>query len=193
MADEKKPPGFVISNAVRAQRQSADTPDRSRLGEILVKSPQWKKNLLQGVDARGPGEPRFDAADPRKLKESLLELIERYWPDLVDAANSGSWGDQQQVACAGPAEIAGTDNAAAPQQAKTPAIQDEEKQRLRERVADLEAENAILGKQYADEVSARRRELRDLQIAFEQFQQESDALLSELEQQDDVLRTHEAS
>ncbi len=64
----------------------------------------------------------------------------------------------------------------------------DELQRLRERVLALEAENLQLATRYEDEVNARKTELRDLRKAFVQFQHESDQLLSELDNQKELLR-----
>ncbi len=92
MSEQKPPSGYVISNAVHKQRQSASVPDRSRLSDILVKSPQWKKNVLgvESVAADNSSPETPSGMDPRMLKASLLDLIERHWLQLVTGAESAS-------------------------------------------------------------------------------------------------------
>lgn len=141
MADNERPSGFAIINAVRAQRKTASMSDRSNLEDTLVKSIQWKKNTLQQI-----------ANDPRADCDDSVDREER-------------------------------------RQADTLRRRDDEIDRLQKIVAHLEAENARLGMQCQTEIDARKTEALDFQRAFDQFQQESDALISELDEDNQRLRT----
>lgn len=58
----------------------------------------------------------------------------------------------------------------------------EELNRLRQAITRLEAENAVLKAQHELELEASRDELIDLQAAYDQFEEQSDQLLDELDQ-----------
>lgn len=141
MAENERPSGLAIINAIRAQRQSATVPERLDLQDTLVKSVQWKKNTLQQI----ANDPRADCDDSANREER--------------------------------------------RQADTLRRRDDEIDRLQKIVAQLEAENAKLGMLYQAEIDARRTEALDFQRAFDQFQQESDALISELDEDNQRLRT----
>jgi len=128
MAENERPSGIAIINAIRTQRQSGDTADRSNLGETLVKSPQWKKNALQRIEAK----------------------VGMQSPTLQDHVD--------------------------------------EIERLQQRIAKLEAENARLIAQRRNILEAQKIEMLELQHAYDQFQQESDLLLTELDQENQRLR-----
>ena len=189
MAEQKPPSGQFISNAVRTHRQAPGVPDRARLSDILVKSPQWKRNVL-GVDGGAQGKPgpgEAASTDPEKLKTSLLTLIERHWLELVAGAGSRSRREPRPPANL----VAENDDIVlqqAERQAKLEARRNDELRRLQQRVMKLEAENALLAKRYEDEVDTRKTELHELRRAYVQFQRESDELLSELENQNRALR-----
>ena len=68
------------------------------------------------------------------------------------------------------------------------AINSEEIERLRQTIVKLEAENARLTAEYEDELDAQRVELLEFQQAYDQFEQESDLVLKELEQKNERLR-----
>jgi predicted nuclease with TOPRIM domain len=65
----------------------------------------------------------------------------------------------------------------------------EEIKQLRQTIAKLEAENARLIAKHERELDARRAELLDLKEAYDQFEQESDLLMNELEQKYERLRS----
>ncbi len=67
-------------------------------------------------------------------------------------------------------------------------IRDEEIQRLRETVLKLRAEKDRLTLVHQEQLDTKTLELLDLQAAYEQFEQQSDMLLSELDQQNERLR-----
>jgi hypothetical protein len=128
MADKKRPSGVAIINAIRAQRQSGGTTDRSNLGDTLVKSSQWKKNVLQSVEDK--------VGMPTLTLQKHVDEIEF----------------------------------------------------LRQKLARLEAENARLITQRRDILAAQKIEMLEIQGAYDQFQQESDLLLTELDQENQRLR-----
>ncbi|NNF41340.1 MAG: hypothetical protein HKN64_08155 [Woeseiaceae bacterium] len=188
MSEQKPPTGYVISNAVQRQRQSPAAPDHSRLSDILVKSPKWKKNVL-GAGSADPGSTRPElpeGTDPGILKASLLHLIERHWLELVTDAQSGR--GQEAPSSRPPAENDDIVDQDVGQTAATGAAREGELRRLREQVLALEAENTELAMRYENEVNTRKTELRELRKAFVQFQHESDQLLSELDNQKAMLR-----
>ena len=134
MAEEQKSSTTGINKALEAERTSRGASDRSSLSDTLVKSPQWKKNTLQLIEALRAGE----ADDDPHARE-----IE---------------------------------------------VRDEEIERLRETVLKLKAEKAQLAESHREEIDTKTLELLDLQAAYEQFEQQSDMLLSELDQQNERLR-----
>lgn len=115
MSEKEQSTGYAIGRAIRAERHSTGTIDRSNLNGSLVKSPRWITNTLQ---------KRSD-------------------------------------------EIEG----------------------LRQAIVRLETENASLIAEHQRELDARRVELLEFQKAYDQFEQQSDQLLNELDQQNERLRT----
>lgn len=128
MAENERPSGIAIINAIRTQRQSGGTTDRSNLGDTLVKSSQWKKNALQRIEAKS-------AIQSPTLQDHVDEI-----------------------------------------------------ERLQQRIAELEAENARLIAQRRNILEAQKIEMLEIQNAYDQFQQESDLLLTELDQENRRLR-----
>ncbi len=59
---------------------------------------------------------------------------------------------------------------------------------LQQTIAKLEAENATLAARHQEELGAHRNELLEFQQAYDQFQQQSDSLLNELDQENERLR-----
>lgn len=64
-----------------------------------------------------------------------------------------------------------------------------EVEQLRQAVEELEAENARLTMKFQGELEAQRDELQSIQEAYDQFEQQSDLLLSELDEQNERLRS----
>ena len=60
--------------------------------------------------------------------------------------------------------------------------------RLRQAIVRLEAENTKLAEARQEELEARQAELSNLLAAYDQFEQESDAMLDELSQKNEKLR-----
>lgn len=112
MSENENPLGDAIDTAIRLARQSESQPRRTVLSDTLVKSPQWKKNTLQNIEA----------------------------------------------------------------------------ERSTQAIADLEAKNERLTANHQDELKALRLELVEIQGAYDQFQQQSDQMLEELDQQNVRLR-----
>jgi len=73
---------------------------------------------------------------------------------------------------------------------QSPTLKDhvDEIERLQQRIAELEAENTRLIAQRRNILEAQKIELLELQHAYDQFQQESDLLLTELDQENRRLR-----
>ena len=172
--------GHFVSGAVQSAKSPSAPPDLSRLSDILLKSPEWKKNAMRDIEAMRDSTP-VDA-DARRLKAALLELIERHWPALVSASNSTAAGSAE-------AEAVNDDLAdpTAGELARSVQQRDAEIRRLEERIAALETENKHLSERFRSEVDSRSNELHMLRNAFSQFQEESDQLLSELDQENAYL------
>lgn len=64
-----------------------------------------------------------------------------------------------------------------------------EVERLRQTVQELEAEKSRLAMEYESEIEAQRIELLSIQEAYDQFEQQSDMLLNELDEQNERLRS----
>lgn len=73
---------------------------------------------------------------------------------------------------------------------QSPTLKDhvDEIERLQQRIAELETENTRLIAQRRNILEAQKIELLELQHAYDQFQQESDLLLTELDQENRRLR-----
>lgn len=194
MKDKDLPSGFPIRNAVRAEQKSSGAPDRSRLAETLVKSPQWKENVLSNIEKqRSASSTDGDDSGTDRLKNSLLDLIERHWLELVTRA----------AGRAPSASLFETDNAVAndddiaaqiaEEQAAELQRRESEVQRLQQLVAALEAENARLLARFEEESMLRKTELLELRQAFAQFEQESDRLLGELDRENAALRVENSA
>ena len=65
----------------------------------------------------------------------------------------------------------------------------EEIERLQLIVARLEAENCGLAEKHREEVAGYKKQLNEFEAAYEQFRQESDDLLTELDNDNERLRT----
>lgn len=129
MADEERPSGIAIINAIRVQRQSNDVSDRSNLSDTLVKGKKWKESTLQKIENKA-------GVQSLTLQDYVAEI-----------------------------------------------------ERLRQTIARLESENVRLIEQRRNILAAQKIELLELQQAYDQFQQESDLLLTELDHENERLRT----
>lgn len=66
---------------------------------------------------------------------------------------------------------------------------DDEIERLRQTISKLQIEKSNQDRAYQQEVELQRAELERLQVAYDQFEKESDGLLAELGEQNERLRT----
>lgn len=167
MAEKEHFLGTAISRAIQAERRSKVTTDRSSLCDTLVKSPQWKKNALQRIESAQPGEN--DATAPREASvqqafKRIRETLARHLKALKDA--------RRQL------------------RKKTATLRrrNEENKQLRQTIVKLKAEIANLTTEQRAERDAQRVELLQLQKAYDQFEQQTDMVLNELDQQNERLR-----
>lgn len=167
MAEKEQTPGFTISSAIRAERQSRVSTDRSSLSHTLVKSPLWKKNTLQRTESGGFCDndvATIRNVDPRQESKSLRKELALH----VEVAESARRRLRQQAA--------------------TLRKRSDEIERLRQTIANLESKNANLTAEYQSERDAHKVEMLELQKAYDQFEQLSDQLLNELDQKNERLR-----
>ena len=68
MAENERPTGLAIINAIRAQQQSRGLTDRTNLEDTLCKSALWKKNTLQQI-ANDPQADDNDSADREERRQ----------------------------------------------------------------------------------------------------------------------------
>lgn len=240
MAEEQRPPGFLISKAIQSERQSSSKVDHKNLKDTLAKSSLWKTNTLQRIEnARsgrtedgqsdhvencqsaqtedgqsGPINDRKDAV-LQLLKLELLQVVERHWQDFVPNPDATSDQPLEDKPCASAVD----DDQSTPrdarmrqeykgmrealtvhvkeaikarrrlrEQAATLKKRSEEIERLQQTILQLRAENTSLATQHQDELDGTRNQFFDLQAAYDQFQQQSDQLLTELDQENVRLR-----
>lgn len=165
MTEKEQSSGFDISSAIRPELQSGAMTDLSSLNRTLVKSPKWKANTLDSIKSgrsAGPvedtGTARFDIACLAQESKNMREALER----SVNEAKAARQQLRKQSA------------------ALLKHIQ--EITHLRQTIANLEAENVELVARHERELDARRAELLELQEAYDEFEQESDLLMDELDQ-----------
>lgn len=220
MAEKEKTPGYLIRDAVRVEQQSQRAADCSELNDILGKSPAWKENALKQIEAVRSGD-QADATNTvlRTLKESLLELVELHWQDLVLTADSGT----HQILSADSCKPASNDDDSASREASLQQeldtirevsehhaaeakdaaeqlqkqsamlkLRSAEIRRLQQSIEELEAVNAGLAMKHQQDLDQRGVELLELLAAYDQFQEQSDVLFSEFEQDNQQLRTEQS-
>lgn len=151
----------------------------------------------------------------QSLKQELLQLVDRHWQDFVPASDAKS--DQalkeeprtsKQVddtvsrqdekmrqeykgmreALTAHVKEAIKARRRLREQAATLQERDEQIERLRQTISQLKAENTSLTKRHQSELDGTRNQFFDLQAAYDQFQQQSDQLLTELDQENSRLR-----
>ena len=74
------------------------------------------------------------------------------------------------------------------EQAATLQERDEQIERLQQMISQLKAENTSLTTRHQSELNGTRNQFFDLQAAYDQFQKQSDQLLTELDQENARLR-----
>ena len=167
MAEKEQLLGTAISRAIQAERGSTVTTNRSSLSDTLVKSPQWKKNALRKIESAQSGEN--DDTAPREVCmqqafKRMRETLARHLKKLKEA--------RRQL------------------RQKTAKLQkrNEEYEQLRQTIVNLEAEIANLTSEQRVERDVQRDELLQFQKAYDQFEQQTDLVLNELDQQNERLR-----
>ena len=168
MAEKEQSLGTAISRAIEAERRSTVTTDRSTLSDTLVKSPQWKKNALHRIESTQSGEKKDDTA-PReacvqRAFKRIRETLARHLKELK--------GVRRQLR----------------EQSATLQRRNEENEQLRQTIVKLEAEIASMTTEQRAERDAQRVELLQAQKAYDQFEQQTDLVLNELDQQNERLR-----
>lgn len=168
MAEKKQLLGTAISRAIQAERRSTVTTDRSSLSDTLVKSPQWKKNALHRIESAQPGDKNGDAtpreAHVQQAFKRIRKTLARHSKELKDT--------RRQLR----------------KQSATLQRRNEENQQLRQTIVKLEAEIANMTTEQRTERDAQRVELLQFQEAYDQFEQQTDLVLNELDQQNERLR-----
>ena len=167
MTEKEQSLGTAISRAIQAERRSPVTTDRSSLSKTLVKSPRWKKNALQRIESAQLGEnndttPR-EACVQQAFKR-IRDTLARHLKELKDA--------RRQLR----------------EKMATLHRRNEENKQLRQTIVKLEAEIANLTTEQRAERDAQRVELLQLQKAYDQFEQQTDMVLNELDQKNERLR-----
>ena len=149
------------------------------------------------------------------LKRELLQVVERYWQDSVpnSAANSDQPLDDNPRASAVDGDQPSHRDAnrrreyegmretltvhvkeaikarrSLREQAVRLQERDEHIERLQQTISQLKAENTSLTMRHQSELDGTRNQFFDLQAAYDQFQQQSDQLLTELDQENARLR-----
>lgn len=216
LADDEKSPGSAIGSAIQAAKAAAAKSDRADLNKTLVKSSEWKKNTLAASES-GQSTNQADEmpAFMDALKLSLLELLERHWQELITNADPSAY-EQLRRNQDDPAaekdsassldsemqkELEGLRKTATLYSEEIASVKrllhkksekletrSEEIKRLRQMIAQLKADNARLAAEHKDELEAHRAEMLELQAAYDQFEQQSDLILIELEQQNEQLQ-----
>lgn len=193
-----------LSDAIRAQRTSGDETDLTRLNKTLVKSGLWKKLTLERIESSRDGNT--DDADREilnKLKAAMGDIVEQYWQDLVRSA-AAKIAHTPEPGTADPAnddDIRREVTNARKLLALHEAAMRQAGHRLYEqwarvyvrskRIDSLVSRMATLQRTHARELEEQRARYSNLQLAFDEFQQQADLLFDELDREN--LRLKESS
>ena len=167
MGEKDQSSESAISRAIRAERQSSSKADRSSLSDTFVKSPQWKKNALAKLESArcsDNDDSMLREASVQQALKSIYETLARHVEELKDTKRRLH------------------------EQSETLRRRKAENERLQQKVARLEAEIASLTTKHQAQIDAQRVELLQFQEAYDQFEQQSDLVLNELDQQNECLR-----
>lgn len=219
MAEDQHQSPLPINKAIVSERQVSGELDLDNLKSTLTKSSLWKANTLQRIEnSRAESDDDNKDAALTSLKQSLLKLVDQHWrayvrnSESVDAQDQESEGtspvDEDSEAARREAKMQNAYTGV--RQALTIQVQEviKVKGRLREQetalqtrsdeiadlrqtIEELQAENSRLSDHHKSELEGREIQLFDLQGAYDQFQQQSDQLLNELEQENARLRIDE--
>jgi len=216
MAEEQRPPEPPIGKAIRSEQSSKGELDLSKLNSSLVKSSLWKANTLRRIE-NARAESKTGSGDDvlLSLKRSLLQVIDQHRNALVPGATSTdcqpSEKDRSEPVVADEDssrgdvkmrnEYAGMRKALATQvkevikarhrlSEQEAALKErgDEIRRLRQTIAELQAENSDLSARHKDEVEGQETRLAELEQAYDQFQKQADQLLAELDEENARLR-----
>lgn len=216
MAEEQRPPEHPIGKAIRSEPSSKGELDLSKLNTSLVKSSLWKANTLRRIE-NARAESKGDSGDDvlLSLKRSLLQVIDQhrsaFAPGAMPTDCQPSVKDRSETVVGQDGssrgdlklrnEYAGMRKALATQvkevikarhrlREQEAALQErgDEIRRLRQTVAELRAENSDLSARHKDEVEGQETRLAELEQAYDQFQEQADQLLAELDEENARLR-----
>lgn len=115
-------------------------------------------------------------SDRTNLNDTLVKSA-RWKENTLGALASGPSGDNDDAA-----------NLEERRLSTTLRRSSEEIERLKKIIAKLKAENDRLAVQRQEELGAHETELSEFQAAYDQFQQQSDILINELDQENERLR-----
>lgn len=216
MAEEQHQSTLRINKAIVSERPVGGELDLQNLKNTLTKSSLWKANTLQRIeDTRAEAGDDGKDALLASLKQSLLKLVDHHWRAYAQktaaakvpeqATESASSADDDNEVARREAKMqnayAGVRQALAVQveevikvkrrlreQETVLQTRSDEIAELRQTIVELQSENSRLAEHHKGELEGRKVQLFDLQDAYDQFQQQSDQLLSELEQENARLR-----
>lgn len=211
MTERQRPDTHTLSAAIRAQRPepaSNDETDLTRLSRTLVKSGTWKKLALDRIEA-ARNETIDDARDDilEQLKNALGDLVDQVWHDLVRsaAANNDSSAIEGAADPVDDEDVRREATNARKLLALHNATMKNARHRLYEewarvyvrgkridslaqRIAALEDQNGTMNSAYESELAQQQEKFTSLHGAFEEFRQEADQLLDELESENVRLK-----
>lgn len=170
MAEKEYSSDSRIHKAISANRQSETRVDLTQLSDTLIKSPLWKHNTLRGIEDLQSSD-NDNSAFPDTPVDPVDDESERLRKALAHRTKENKATRRELL-----------------EQSAVLEEHSGEIDRLRQIIARLEAEQALLAAAHQAELDATRAELADLQAAYEQFEQQSDILLSELDEQNERLR-----
>lgn len=157
MSTSEPPRGHSPDSDDFGDESQGRKPDRSRLEGILTKSSIWKKQTLRDIE-RNREQEGHEVSD-RATKKDKKRAAKKEKKRKAKMARLFA----QLVE------------------------RNDEIERLRQVVAKLENEKSSLDREHQREVALHRAEMQQLQDAYDQFEKESDSLLSELGQQNERL------
>jgi chromosome segregation ATPase len=175
------------------------------------------ENGQSGRTERGQSGHTNESNDAvlQSLKRELLQVVERYWQDSVpnsDANSDQPLDDKPRASAVDDDQPSHGDTnrrreyegmretltvhvkeaikarRSLREQAARLQERNEQIERLQQTISQLKAENTSLTMRHQSELDGTRNQFFDLQAAYDQFQQQSDQLLTELDQENARLR-----
>lgn len=206
MTDRQRPDTHGLSAAIQAQRpQSAsnDQADLTVLDRTLVKSGRWKKLALERIESVRNGTADVAGQEIiEQLKSDMGELVDQVWQDLVRTAVAKN---DSSADPANDEDVKREATNARKLLALHEATMKNARHRLYEewarvyvsgkrietlaiRIGALEAENDTLKSAHGAELAREQEKYLELHGAFEEFRQEADQLLDELDSENIRLK-----